>query len=286
MQLPESLKQENHLREFLDDDGQWTDVYLSEGFGGRLLYAAFTPVNLRASVLQRPEWDSGVNGGLPSFYVDRHDRVAYIRHGSRHNEALPIIIRQDNHGIGHAPLPEIVEEFRHLMELLPNKDHTEYHRVNPDGTVEVAAQVSDKHVRILTKHLRQYQAAKQLDLVLYIDSRAEELGDHTQSFIRTYGGDSHEIAGHDHRLRLWSSHFLRSTATILMGKKIIPPPPQERSGIFPWDEDEPEDYLEFQIGEDELGEPIMYTCDPDQLANYFGANPEAPQYVNTCLVPR
>ena len=38
-------------------------------------------------------------------------------------------------------------------------------------------------------------------------------------------------------------------------------------------------YEEFTIGIDGLGAPTYYTSDPDQLANYFGANPEAPNFL-------
>jgi len=45
-------------------------------------------------------------------------------------------------------------------------------------------------------------------------------------------------------------------------------------------DEEIDDYFpDFVIGHDDEGEEIRYSCNPDALANYFGANSEAPNYV-------
>ena len=38
-------------------------------------------------------------------------------------------------------------------------------------------------------------------------------------------------------------------------------------------------YVEFMIGVDDCGEKVTYTSNPDALANYFGANPNAPNFL-------
>lgn len=43
-------------------------------------------------------------------------------------------------------------------------------RGHEDGSEEVAIEFSDSEVRVKTRPLRQYQAARQLDLLLFIDS--------------------------------------------------------------------------------------------------------------------
>ena len=40
-----------------------------------------------------------------------------------------------------------------------------------------------------------------------------------------------------------------------------------------------ERYADFKIGVSPTGAPIMYTCEPKRLANFFGANPGAPQFL-------
>ena len=282
--FPESLKQESQLETFLEDDTYWTEVYLSEGLAGRALHAAFTPITMRGEVLESEIWESAIGDGRPGFVVYGGGHTGYYRHGCRHDDALPITIKNSNYGIGPPVLPEIVEEFRHLMELRPNSDHTEFYKLMPDGTLDPAALVSESSVRIRTKYLRQYQAARQLDLVRFMDSRVWEPGNHTASFTATYGNDLREIVGPNYRLRMWpyygQPHLSRdATVTLLMGKRVIPAPPRQNAGMWPWNEHDIEEYQEFCIGEDELGTPITYTCDPDCLANYFGANPDAPHYL-------
>ena len=72
----------------------------------------------------------------------------------------------------------------------------------------------------------------------------------------------------------------------MLAKRIIPAPPQDTCGIWPWDEADPADYPEFIIGEDDYGKPVKYTCNPDRLANYFGKNSDAPPYLTPVFFKR
>ena len=42
---------------------------------------------------------------------------------------------------------------------------------------------------------------------------------------------------------------------------------------------EAREYVEFIIGVDDSGEPTTYTSNPSALANFFGANPNAPNFL-------
>jgi hypothetical protein len=70
----------------------------------------------------------------------------------------------------------------------------------------------------------------------------------------------------------------RSALSRLLGKNLVtglsgPPHPA-------WLDHGHDDYPDFIIGVDEAsGAPLRFTCDPEQLANYFGKNPEAPHYL-------
>ena len=74
--------------------------------------------------------------------------------------------------------------------------------------------------------------------------------------------------------------------SVLDGLKILEPPRREKAGIPPFDTLKPETYHEFIIDEDADGEPVKHTCDPDQLANYFGKNPDAPHYLTPVFFRR
>src|SRR5207248_6007843 len=63
----------------------------------------------------------------------------------------------------------------------------------------------------------------------------------------------------------------------LVGKRLLSPPPIDHCGLWPYEASQ--QYETFAIGVDEMGRPVEYSANPDGLANYFGANPQAPQYV-------
>ena len=62
------------------------------------------------------------------------------------------------------------------------------------------------------------------------------------------------------------------------GNRVLPAPPIERSGIWPF-EDPDDVYPEFIVGEEEHGVLVRISCGPDRLANYFGANLDALHYL-------
>ena len=57
------------------------------------------------------------------------------------------------------------------------------------------------------------------------------------------------------------------------GKKDSDARPVEECGYAPYSYNKTKEYLDYIIGIDEYGEPITYTSNPDELSNYFGANP-------------
>jgi len=49
-------------------------------------------------------------------------------------------------------------------------------------------------------------------------------------------------------------------------------------GVWPYEEDDTH-YPEFIIGTDGDGRDMLFSCEHERLANYFGANPQAPHYL-------
>jgi hypothetical protein len=76
----------------------------------------------------------------------------------------------------------------------------------------------------------------------------------------------------------------RPNFTRLLGKRVIAPPPIEKSEMWPYEPDR--QYETFIIGTDAEGGPSMHTCNPDALANYFGKNPDAPHYLTPVFFER
>jgi hypothetical protein len=121
-------------------------------------------------------------------------------------------------------------------------------------------------------------AAKQMALAIYVESyrysipSLADIG--IEEFRTTDDGELHHfplaIIPNDFGL----SNEFRTASLIVGGKKYVVPGP-----VPAYNEREPETYIEFIIGTDGDGKHVTYTSDPGALANYFGANPDAPNYL-------
>ncbi len=130
--------------------------------------------------------------------------------------------------------------------------------------------VQRNEVKIRRRYLRSFIAARQMNLLLYFELTRHytlrssfSLEERSESLNYTiYSGDSY-------------SEGYTSFSRIL-GKKLICCESIDKCGVRPF---EPEKtYQEFIMGGDS-DEVEIFSCNPDQLANYFGANPEAPHYL-------
>jgi len=82
-----------------------------------------------------------------------------------------------------------------------------------------------------------------------------------------------------------SSDEQNNTHGSLLGKKLVFGTSKELSNYRPYDQRQKE-YTEFIIGTDANAEPVLHTCNPGQLANYFGANPGSPHYLTPVFFRR
>lgn len=288
-ELVRHLRQDD-VREIADRKGSeaWTTVYRSwrEELENGGEFAAFAPSEYRQSALASGSWDLRIGGGLPGFtqfYEDGEPTAVYLRHGND-SGIEPIVITQSHYGIKQRQLPQISEEFRLYHNLWQSPDGRQLVLIDDDGSEEVVAVISEKEVRVRTPLLRQFQAARQLDLLLFIDSVRYAPGLEFGSDLESL---NEEIENDDSRyfLAVGEPFSKDGPFSRLNGKKIIPPPAVEKAGVWPY-EDESENYVDFMIGEDEFGAPTRHTCDPDKLANYFGANPDAPHYLTPVFFRR
>ena len=281
-QIRDRLKQERMIKSaFTNGDSPWTIVYDDWRFdngdnGGR--YMAFAQPQMRDKILSHGSWDFQKGDGHPVFSC--HEQDAQYNRSYKAPEFEPFVICQHFYGI----VPDVLhisEEFKLLMNLWQDPKSGNYYEIKDDGSKELAIRYKDKRIEVRTPLLKRYMAARQLDAVLFIDTRTSV----------ECGGDVEEFSDLKFEGRIGDElmHLLRSVGrsplgdarvgSLVFAKRILPAPPQETCGIWPWDETDPADYPEFIIGEDEYGKPVKYTCDPDRLANYFGKNPDAPHYL-------
>jgi hypothetical protein len=113
-----------------------------------------------------------VTDGRPGFSQGPGENgelvTTYHRQGDD-REVEPLVLLREFHGASPSTL-EIVQEFRLFHNLWWDNERHVLIKAHEDGTAEVVVDVSDDEVRVKTKLLRQYQAARQLDLLLFIDS--------------------------------------------------------------------------------------------------------------------
>ena len=262
-------------------DGPWTVLYESrkEGDLDVLRWSMLAPPSLRRDILadinRLPVLDFGAPG-FEQFSVGGYERTHYERFGN--DEGFePLVIHRDHYGVRSPMRPELSEEFRLYHNLWTN-DGAKFLKVNADGSDELAAEIDSESVRVRTPLLRQFQAAKQLDLVLRISSYqyVHDPNEEVQFGEIVSINDQNAVSLIIHVVDVMDDR--QRPCSALDGTKVVPAPHQEKAGGWPFDEHE-EVYHEFIIDEDAVGEPIRHTCDPDQLANYFGKNPDAPHYL-------
>jgi hypothetical protein len=259
-------------------DGPWTVVYDSiyaDGISGGS-YCALADPGFRESALGRDGWLARKGSGGPGFmqsYKDGHKATTYVPRGDVDEGVELLVLVREFHGAADTIL-ELDQQFRLFHNLRYISMSNTYVKMNADGTETPAVRFVGERIEIRTPLLKQYIAARQMDLLLFTDFNvrsSEKLQDpETNRFTNAmYAGrlDQYESRSSSGR------YASRYCAT-----KVIPPGPVETCGIWPY-EDADDNYPEFIIGEDDHGKPVKHTCNPDLLANYFGANSDAPHYL-------
>lgn len=266
-------------REMFDrlGDGPWTVVHdsLRTEDVNLGVHCALSDPSRRERALSDPGWDLRVGEGSPGFsqsWTDGETVTTY--HSSTASEGLePLVLVREYYGAAESTI-EIDQQFRLFHNLRHDPTTNSYYKMQDDGTADLAIKVEGDRVTVRTPLLKQYIAARQLDLLLFVDSVV--WSDEKVEMAEVQEFQTNELVGflaYQDEAVFSGRAFTRFLAT-----KVVQPGPIETCGIWPF-EPEDDNYPEFVIGEDEHGKPVSFTCDPDLLANYFGANPDAPHYL-------
>lgn len=262
---------------------QWQALYVSQDsrpdrFG---LYCALLNDSAAKQAVQRDGWDLKIGDGLPGFsggYTqDGTMQATYHRFGDSRGPR-PLVVYREFHG-AFANYLELCEEFRHYHNLAHDTKRNLLLDFDKSGYEIEVARLAPKRIDVRLRYLKQFLAGTGLHLGIYIDSvRYSKISlDHIPQ-------DQHELVLQED-LRRYRRNVVKcdhmaeyATFSRVLSTVLIAPGPQEKAGIWPF---EPEDEREvsFIIGVDNEGEPIEHTSNHEKLANYFGANPEAPHYL-------
>lgn len=168
---------------------------------------------------------------------------------------------------------ELAEDIRLFLNLFPGENGNLL-RSDENGDVEVVATVTAQEVRIRKGPLLRYLQARQIYLAVYFDHvlHLEEYGDNPLPEEARYV----DIREADRAWSFGSCDDAGPPFSRLCGKRLLAPPPRPTRAKREADADR---YAAFIIGEDGLGRPREYSADPKGLANFFGKNLEAPNYL-------
>lgn len=272
------------LMDFGEQD--WVTVFHDENGdeGGDLRMACLLRSDGVEHALANVSFDLGPGDGLPGFMggpgKDGEMEYTYLTVGAE--EVVPLVFNRSF--IGPFPrMVELAEDFRLFWDLYEDKDRRKFLTTDEVGDIIVVAEWRNDDLCINKRYLRRYQAARQFSLALQVcvDRRGGDEIAHLTTVSCDVSQDDVIFAYHGGD-GLYSDD--KPNFTRLLGKRIIPPPPVDRAGVWPYEL--PREYETFIIGTDGEGDPITHTCDPETLANYFGKNPGEPHYLTAVFFER
>ena len=241
------------------------------------IYCVAIPYAQIDRILSQPDWDFRPFESVPPVDMrqsGREEKAEYRRYGVS-NGIEPLVIERKFPGLRNDYM-EICEEFRLFHNLYHSKYKDKYIKIDKTGYEDTIAVVNPDCIRIRFKELLQYLAIK--GMYLSIQFGYVEFSEHSLEELGFKEGASNHKDGLLH-WRLLNYGGGKRSFSRLGGKRLVEPLPKSKRG-FPEFAKEPEkEYVEFIIGVDENGDEIACTSDPDALANYFGANPDAPNYL-------
>jgi hypothetical protein len=174
---------------------------------------------------------------------------------------------------------EVSEDFRLYFNLYDDKLGRKLFRIDDNGDEHEAVLMKDGEIKIKTFLIRQYLAIRKMKLAIFFDynrlskKTIEELG------VREH---SREEKGADFIYSVGVGKWMgfsdntKKSHGRLLGKKLVSGDPSFKPDIFGRQKKQ---YIDFIIGADDDGKEILFTCNEAELANNFGANEGAPNYL-------
>jgi hypothetical protein len=272
--------------------GAWIPVYFHQSIPETkdefFLFSALAPQESQDKILSLYDWEVHVDSFHPGFSIqyDHGTVIAEYSRFSREDDIEPIIIQRHFYGVKETFF-DISEEFRHLYNLYYDEPEKKYMAILDDGNEEDVIRISDESILINAKYLKEFLAIKKCVLVLYFNIDRYSQG----QFSEIRKEPIEEIRkNHDVicSISICNCDWHQDGSKIysrLLGKKIIDGlkefDPENLSGSVKRDE-----YLDFIIGVNSNGDNVTFSCNENELANFFGKNPGKPNYVTPVFFDR
>lgn len=224
-------------------------------------------------------FDFNMDGGTPGIVGRGGTEMTYEYEPVGHTGPVPLLHYRSLPERFGGTVVELAEDFRLFWNLYEDREQHRFVTTDEVGDVVTVAQGEDGTLLIKKSYLRRYQAVRQLHLALQIVITQQRTGRCEEDQLNLVTPLERLLYHPGNFDRGPDRHFAR-----LIGKRIIKPPPIERSGVWPYEPDA--EYEDFIIELDADGEEALHTSNPAHLANYFGANPDAPHYLAPVLFHR
>lgn len=239
-------------------------------------WSALIPLEKVNKIFQDIGWDSSIGTQGPGF-VQSGSETTYQRIHSDFSSCENIVNYREFYGI-KPDYVELVEEFRLLNNLYHNVTTNTYSSISENGECIEVAKIENKTcVYIKLEYLMRYAAARQMALLLFFDMRTKISGGLLENGLSEF---SDQYKDDTLYYGIWGAEYSMSDKyvySVLMGKKIVYPKSIEQCGYWPFEKER--QYEDFIIGIDDQGDPRKFTCNPDKLSNYCGANSGSPHYL-------
>jgi hypothetical protein len=264
--------------------GEWLTAFerLREGDRRESQFACFLTTEAIAPALRKDSWDFDLGDGVPGFAIGYGDGEQDVRYETvSANGIIPLVYYRTFDG-AFPDIVELAEDFRLFWKLYYNPTANRWSMADENGDVVVVAEQTATSLRIRREFVRRYQAARQLALDMQFNI-IRQGGTELQGLVDPY------IAVDEQNSRISYSCGREIVSndryfTRCLGKRILMPPAIEHSGVWPF---EPaRKFTDFIISVDDDGRNVEYTCNPELLSNYFGANPSAPHFLTPVFFRR
>lgn len=255
--------------------GAWVTVYSHhDAADGRpSVFACFADLARKQEILAGDDWLKHASSFSPGFCVCADD-VTY--HDGRDEGYDFIVAEQYFYPLDQAQIL-VNQEFVMLFELYRGEDGC-YYSVDKCGEREKVVDFAGDEVRVRTKYILRFIAAKQCLFVYFVDARLASSSSYPLGSTECIA-ESDEVGGNYHIGQWYTSDIDEGyLLSMLYARSFIEPGDVETCGVWPYDEKK-EQYPEFIIGERPDGSLVRYTCDPNKLGTYFDNEPRAPHYL-------
>ena len=255
--------------------GAWVTVYSHhDAADGRpSVFACFADLARKQEILAGDDWLKHASSFSPGFCVCADD-VTY--HDGRDEGYDFIVAEQYFYPLDQAQIL-VNQEFVMLFELYRGEDGC-YYSVDKCGEREKVVNFAGDEVRVRTKYILRFIAAKQCFFVYFVDARLASSSNYPLGSTECIS-ESDEVGGNYHIGQWYTSDIDEGyLLSMLYARSFIEPDDVETCGVWPFDEKN-ERYPEFVIGERPDGSLVRYTCDPNKLGTYFDKEPRAPHYL-------